>query len=82
MSEQRKSIFDRSFDEKSDHGYICFLKSGVRIIYVRRSEIWKDKTNSLFITLYDATIDTDGKNAFLMHATEVDVRYNDLSLIC
>lgn len=85
MSESRKSIFDRSFDEASRQDplgiYTACLKSGVTIKYLRRSEIWKDKTNSLFVTLHDAVWRAPGVSEGLF-VDEIDVRYNEISVIC
>ena len=90
MTEQpRKSIFDRSFDEESPRSppgsprcvYTAYLKSGVIIEYVRRSEIWKDKTNSLFVTLHDASWRAPQVSEWLF-VKELDIRFNDISLMC
>ena len=93
MTEPRTPIFDKSHKEPGI--YCCVLKSGVKIIYTQRSEIWFDKARCQFVTFHTAdhvTFESIGYlrgisakellgNGFVYDVDEVDIRFNDISAI-
>ena len=73
MTEQqaRVSIFDKSFEKEGR--YNLYLKSGFKFVYKKRSELWKDKTATYWVTfkIYNKIDDIN----------DMDVRYNEISAI-
>lgn len=87
------NLFDKSFEVRGR--YVAQLKSGLKLCYTKRSEIWKDKTACYWITL---ELWHDENEAILSNALEdqdiifcgtsvgsacdqFDVRYNEISAI-
>ena len=82
MDVHNVKLFDRSFDNGSGESYSVQTKSGLCVNYRRRSELWKDKTASLFVTFYECEIFTrEAGGRIIKNVAQLDVRYNDVAAI-
>ena len=82
------NLFDKSFDIRGR--YVAQLKSGLKVCYVQRTELWKDKTACYWVTLelwkgedLDLGVSMEGEIIFSdgIVAAQFDVRLNEISAI-
>jgi len=82
------NLFDKSFEVSGR--YMAQLKSGVKVCYAERGEIWKDKTACYWVTLEltKGEFDVSGLNSLdeVLYCFDgidrsFDVRYNEISAI-
>lgn len=80
------NLFNKSFEVEGR--YIAQLKSGLKVLFAKREEIWKDKTACYWVTL--EMTDSPLNSAWLYEnqilysrekKTQFDVRYNEISAI-
>lgn len=87
----KHNLFDKSFE--TEDLYMAQLKSGLKVCFTKRAEIWKDKTACYWVTLYLLCLEdvVDKERDFLddngivyairKDKVQFDVRYNEIGAI-